>query len=53
MKGAFYNDIPVIQAAITEVLKSIPIHNNKKNLCLRWLIIPNVLLCLMESILNK
>ena len=52
MKGAFYDDIPAIQAAVTEVLKNIPI-NDIKNLCMRWLIIPNVVLSLMEPILSK
>ena len=29
MKGAFYDDIPVIQAGVTEVLKNIPINDIK------------------------
>ena len=49
MKGAFYDDNPAIQAVITEVLKNIPI-NDIKNLCMRWLIVSNVVLCLMKPI---
>ena len=30
MKGAFYDDIPAIQAAVTEVLKNIPINDIKQ-----------------------
>ena len=52
MKGAFYDDIPAIQAAVTEVLKNIPINDIKKSI-MRWLIVPNVVLSLMEPILNK
>ena len=52
MTGEFYDDIPAIQAAVTEVLKNIPI-NDIKNLCMRWLIVPNIVLSLMEPILNK
>ena len=32
MKGAFYDDIPAIQAAVTEVLKNIPINDIKKSM---------------------
>ena len=32
MKGAFYGDILVIQAAVTEVLKNIPINDMKKSM---------------------
>ena len=32
MKGAFYDDIPAIQAAVTEVLKNIPINYIKKSI---------------------
>ena len=32
MKGAFYVDIPAIQAAVTEVLKNIPINDIKKSM---------------------
>ena len=32
MKGAFYDDIPTIQAAVTEVLKNIPINHIKKSM---------------------
>ena len=33
MKGAFYDDIPAIQAALTEVLKNIPINDKKIYAC--------------------
>ena len=52
MKAAFYDNIPAIQAVVTAVLKNIPI-NEIKNLCMRWLIDPNVVLSLIEPILNK
>lgn len=52
MKRAFYGDITATQAAVTEVLKNIPIiiYNNiiKYNK-----ILSSVLLSLMETILNK
>ena len=32
MKGAFYDDIPAIEAAVTEVLKNIPINDIKKSM---------------------
>ena len=32
MKGAFYDDIPAIQAAVTEMLKNIPINDIKKSM---------------------
>lgn len=32
MKGAFYDDIPAIQAAVTQVLKSIPEYDIKKSM---------------------
>ena len=32
MKGAFYDDILAIQAAVTEVLKNIPINDIKKSM---------------------
>ena len=32
IKGAFYDDIPAIQAAVTEVLKNIPINDIKKSM---------------------
>ena len=32
MKGAFYDDIPAIQAAVTEVLKNIPTNDIKKSM---------------------
>ena len=32
MKGAFYDDIPAIQAAVTKVLKNIPINDIKKSM---------------------
>ena len=32
MKGGFYDDIPAIQAAVTEVLKNIPINDIKKSM---------------------
>ena len=32
MKGAFYDNIPAIQAAVTEVLKNIPINDIKKSM---------------------
>ena len=31
LKGAFYDDIPAIQAAVTEVLKNIPITRVEKS----------------------
>ena len=31
IEGAFYDDIPAIQAAVTEVLKNIPINDIKKS----------------------
>lgn len=32
MKGTFYDDIPAIQAAVTEVLNNIPINDIKKSM---------------------
>ena len=32
MKGAFYDDIPNIQAAVTEMLKNTPINDIKKSM---------------------
>ena len=32
IKGAFYDDIPAIQAAVAEVLKNIPINDIKKSM---------------------
>ena len=32
MRGAFYDDIPAIQTAVTEVLKNIPINDIKKSM---------------------
>ena len=32
MKGAFYDGIPAIQAAVIEVLKNIPINDFKKSM---------------------
>ena len=32
MTGGFYDDIPAIQAAVTEVLKNIPINDIKKSM---------------------
>ena len=32
MRGAFYDDIPAIQAAVTEVLKNIPMNDIKKSM---------------------
>ena len=32
MKGAFYDDIPAVQPAVTEVLKNMPINDIKKSM---------------------
>lgn len=32
MKGAFYDDIPTIQAAVTGLLKDVPINDLKKSM---------------------
>ena len=52
MKGGFYDDIPAIQAAVTEVLKNIPINDIKKSMH-ALVDLPNIVLSLMEPILNK
>ena len=43
MKEAFYDDVPTIQAAVTQVLKNIP-KPSLKGLWINWLIVPNVVL---------
>ena len=43
MKGAYYDDVPTIQAAVTKVLKNIP-KQSLKSQWINWLIIPNVVL---------